>query len=89
VDPRVDVGGDNLVLDPFAMWKGRLVDLLKPTTEAGQGPNVRLYRRAAEVLQQVVVQVDAVLARLTGKTFMEICEVFIDKVRKWLRWVHA
>ena len=65
------------------------VDLPKPSTEAGQRADVRLYGRAAEILQQVVVQVDAVLARLAGKNLVEIGEVIIDKMGERLRLVHA
>ena len=87
--PRLDVRRDDPVVDPFALWKRCGVDLPEPATEAGEGANVRLYRRAAEILQQVVVQVDAVLARLAGKNLMEIGEVIIDKMGEWLRLMHA
>ena len=43
----------------------------------------------AEVLQQVVVQVNAIEARLAGEDLIEIGEVIVDKMREWLRWVHA
>ena len=77
------------MLDPFWVWKGRLIDLLEAATESRQGADVRFYRRPAEILQQVVVQVNAVPAGLTRKDLMEIGQVIIDKMGKRLRWVHA
>ena len=65
------------------------IDLLEPPAEAGQGAGVRLYCRAAEILQQVVVQVNAVETRLAGEDLIEIGEVIVDKMREGLRWVHA
>jgi hypothetical protein len=77
------------VLDLFSAGEESRVDLLKSPTETGQRASVRLYRRAAEVLQQVVVEVHAIEARLAGQRLIEIGEVIVDKMRKRLRWVHA
>jgi hypothetical protein len=65
------------------------VDLLEPPAEAGERARVRLYRRAAEILQQVVVDMDAIEARLAGKHLIEVGQVIVDKMREWFRWVHA
>jgi hypothetical protein len=46
---------------------------------------VRLYRRAAEVLEQVVVLVDPVQSRLTRKDLIEVREVVVEKMGEWLR----
>ena len=67
----------------------RRIDLMEPPAEAGQRADVRLDGRAAQVLEQVVVEVDAVEARLAGEDLIEIGEVIVDEMRKWLRWVHA
>jgi hypothetical protein len=40
----------------------------------------------AQILEQVVVQVDAVEARLTRQNLLQIGEVIVDEVRKRLRW---
>jgi hypothetical protein len=50
---------------------------------------VSLDGRPAQILEQVVVQMDAVETRLTRQNFLQIGEVVVDEVRKRLRWVHA
>jgi hypothetical protein len=66
-------------------WKSRSVNLLETTAEARQCPDVRLYRRAAEVLEQVVVLVDPVQCGLTGENLIEVREVVVEKMGEWLR----
>ena len=51
--------------------------------------DVGVDSRPAQVLEQVVMEVDAVQARLAGQYLVQIGEVVVDEVRKWLRWVHA
>jgi hypothetical protein len=49
---------------------------------------VRLDRRSAQVLEEVIVDVNAIRARLAGKDFIEVRQVIVDEVGEWLRWVH-
>ena len=67
----------------------RGIDLLKPSAESGEGAHVRVDGGTAQVLEEVVVDVNAVRARLAWQDFIEIGEVIVDKVGKRLRWVHA
>ena len=83
--PSLDVGSDDRVLYLLGGWKSRNVNLLKTATEARQCADVRLYRRAAEVLEQVVVLVDPVQCGLTGENLIEVREVVVEKMREWLR----
>jgi hypothetical protein len=66
-------------------WKACNVNLLKTAAKPRQCTNVRLYRRAAEVLEQVVVLVDPVQGRLTRKDLIEVREVVVEKMGEWLR----
>ena len=44
---------------------------------------------AGEILEQVVVKVNAIKACLAGQRLIEIGEVIVDKMGERLRWVHA
>jgi hypothetical protein len=77
------------VLDLLGAGQKRRIDLLEPPAKAGEGAGVRLYSRAAEILEEVVVKVNAIEARLAGENLIEIGEVIVDKMREGLRWVHA
>jgi hypothetical protein len=46
-------------------------------------------RRTAQIFEQVVMEMDAVEAGLGRKHLVQIGEVVVDEMRKWLRWVHA
>ncbi len=86
---RLDVRGDNGVLDAFGRWQRAGVHLAKAPSEPGKGPDVGVDTRAAQIFQQVIVQVGSVQGRQGRKHLVEIGEVVVDKMRKWLRWVHA
>jgi hypothetical protein len=62
---------------------------VKPPAESREGVNVRVDAGPAQILEQVVMQVDAVQACLGRKDLVQIGEVIVDEMRKWLRWVHA
>jgi hypothetical protein len=66
----------------------RGIDLLKTAAEAGECANVRVDRGSTQVLEQIVMDMNAVRARLAGQRFIKIGEVIVDEVGKWLRWVH-
>ena len=68
-----------------AVGSRRNVNLLETATEARQCADVRLYRRAAEVLEQVVVLVDPVQCGLTWENLIEVREVVVEKMGEWLR----
>jgi len=44
---------------------------------------------AAQVLEEVIVQVDPVERRLGRTNLLQVGEVVVDKMRERLRWVHA
>jgi hypothetical protein len=70
-------------------WELGGVDLMETAAEAGEGPDVGVDRGAAQVFEQVIVQVDAVETRPAGKHLVQVREVIVDEMRKRLRWVHA
>ena len=45
----------------------------------GQSANVRVDRRSAQVLEEVIVDVNAIRARLAGKDFIEVRQVIVDE----------
>ena len=67
----------------------RGIDLVEAPAEPRQRAGVRVDGGAAQVLQEIVMEVNAVQARLTGTDLVQIGEVVVDEMRKWLRWVHA
>ena len=89
VHPGLDVRGHDGVFGALDGREMRRVDLIEAAAEPRQSPDVSVDRRPAQILEQVVMQVDAVEARLTGENLLQICEVIVDKVGKRLRWVHA
>jgi hypothetical protein len=50
----------------------RRVDLVEASAETGEGTKVGVDRRAAQILQQVVVYVDSVQARLGGMNLIQV-----------------
>jgi hypothetical protein len=89
VQPRFYVARHDRVLHLLDAREQLRVNLLKPPAEAGEGAGVRLYRGTAEILQEVVMEMEAVEAGLTREDLIEITEVVVDKMGKGLRWVHA
>ena len=77
------------MFDLFDAGRDARVDLMEPAAESGKRADVRVDGGPAQVLEQVVVQVDAVQAGLARKDLVQIREVVVDEMRKWLRWVHA
>ena len=80
---------DDWVLHLLGERERRGIDLLKTAAEAGESANVRVDRGSTQVLEQIVVDMYAVRARLAGQDFIKVGQVIVDKVRKWLRWVHS
>jgi hypothetical protein len=50
---------------------------------------MRIDRGPAEVLEQVVMEVDAIQRRAARVGLVEIVQVVVDKVRKWFSGVHV
>ena len=46
-------------------------------------------RLAAQILEEVVMRVDSVQAGIARQGLVEVREVIVDEMRKWLRWVHT
>ena len=65
------------------------IDLMKATAEAGRACGRERRSPAAQILEQVVMQVDAVQAGLARQDLVEVRQVIVDEMGKWLRWVHA
>jgi hypothetical protein len=57
--------GKNPPVDAFSWLQKHRINGLKTTAETGKITDVGLYRRTAEILQQVVVQMNTVPARLS------------------------
>jgi hypothetical protein len=89
VHPRFDVGGDDPVLDLFDGGELRGVDLMEAAAKAGERPGMGVDRRPAQVLDEVVMEMDAVEAGLARKHLVQVREVVVDEMRERLRWVHA
>ena len=59
------------------------------TAEKTQRADVGIDAGAAQILEKVVVQVDAVQAGLAGIDLLKISEIVVDEMRKGFRWIHA
>jgi hypothetical protein len=77
------------VLDLLDGREMRDVDLVKTAAEPREGPDVRLDGRPAQIVEEVVMEMDAIQAGLTGEHLVQVREVVVDEVRKRLRWVHT
>ena len=58
------------------------IDRRQPPRESAESPDLSVNRLTAQVLEQVVVQVDAVERGVGWMGFVEIREVLVDEVRK-------
>jgi hypothetical protein len=56
------------------------VDLLQPAGEARERPDLGVDRRPRQVLEQVVVGMDAVERRIGGPCLVEVGEVVVDEM---------
>jgi hypothetical protein len=77
------------VVDLFGRSEESRGDLVKASAEAGQRADVVVDGGAAQILEQVVVQMHPVQAGLCGENLVQVREVVVDEVGKRLRWVHA
>ncbi len=77
------------MLDLLDRGEERRVYLVKATAEPRQRPDVGIDGGSTQVLEQVVMDVDTVQPRVAGQCLVQVREVVVDEVGKWLRWVHA
>ena len=80
--PGSDVRFQCRSLEPFGVGQARGIDCGQPAGEATQGADLSVNGLTAEVLEEVVVQVDAVECGIGRVGFVEIREVLVDEVRK-------
>ena len=62
---------------------------MESPTEPGQSPDVSVDALTTQVFKQVVMCVDAVQTGVTRQRLVQVREVIVDEMRKWLRWVHT
>ena len=80
--PGSDVRFQCRSLESFGIGQARGIDCGQTSGEPAQVADLRVNRLTAEVLEEVVVQVDAVECGIGRVGFVEIREVFVDEVRK-------
>ena len=69
-------------LQPFDVGQPRRVDRRQAAGEAAERTDLRVNRRPTEVLEQVVVHVDAVERGRRGVDLVEVREVLVNEVGK-------
>lgn len=77
------------MLDLLPEGQGRDRDAVEPAGETGQRADMGLDRAAAVVLDQVVVNVNAIHGRPGGVDLVKVIEIVIDEVEQGFRGVHA
>ena len=81
-DARADARLEGRTFEPLDVGQPRRVDRGQPPGEPAERAHLRVNRRTAEVLEQVVVHVDAVEGGRRGVDLVEVRQVFVDEVRK-------
>ena len=66
----------------------RGMDLVKAAGEPGKGVDVGVDGRPAQILEQVVMQMDAVQTGLAWVHLLQIGEIVVDEMMKWLGRTH-
>ena len=87
-EPRADVGVERRPLEALDLGQARRVDRGQPARERAEIADLRVNRRPAEILEQVVVQVNAVERRVGWVRFVEPREVLVDEVRQGFGGIH-
>ena len=80
--PRSDVGLQGGPLEPFSVGQPGGVNGRQPAGEPAERPDLAVNRLAAEVLDEIVVQVDTVERCGRGVDFVEVRQILVDEVRK-------
>ena len=81
-DTRPDARLERRPLEPFDVGQPRRVDRRQPAAKAAERPDLGINRRSTEVLEQVVVHVDAVEGGRRGVDLVEVRQVLVNEVRK-------
>ena len=81
-DARADARLERRSLEPLDVGQPRRVDRRQPPGEPAERADLRVNRRSAEVLEQVVVHVDAVEGGRRGVDLVEVRQVLVNEVRK-------
>jgi hypothetical protein len=68
------------VLDLLDRRQAVRPDLVEPSREARQGAGLVLDGRAAQILEQIVVRVDAVECRVCRIGLVEVRKIVLDEV---------
>ena len=66
----------------------RRIDLVQAAAEPGQRAEVGVDCLLAQILEQVIMRMDAVQAGIARQRLVQVREVIVNEMRKWLRWVH-
>ncbi len=80
-EPRPDARLEGRPLEPLDIGQPRGVDGGEPPGETAERTDLRVNRGTAEILEQVVVHVDAVEGRRRGVDLVEVRQVLVDEVR--------
>ena len=70
-------------LEPLRIGQPRRINGCETTRETSEIPDLAVNRLAAPVLQQIIVQVDAVKGGAGGMGFVEIREVLVNEMWQW------
>ena len=80
--PRPDVRLQRGPLEPLGVGQPGGVNGRQAPGEPAEGADLAVDRLAAEVLDEIVVQVDTVERRGRGVDFVEVRQILVDEVRK-------
>ena len=77
------VRAEHAVFEPFGGGQPGRVDLVQTAQVAGQGASLGVDRVTAEVLEQIVVDVNAVECGVRRMCLVQVPEQIVDEVGKW------
>ena len=81
-EPRADIRIERRALEPLDVGQPRGIDGREPAREPAEVANLRVDGLPAEILEQVIVEMHAVEGGVGRVDFVEIREIFVDKVGK-------
>ncbi len=79
---RANVARQHPVLEPLDAGQSVRRDLVEAPQVPGERVRLGLDRRAAQILEQIIVRVDAVEGRMGGMRLVQIAEQIVDEVRQ-------
>ena len=88
IHPCLDVRFDHRLLGLFNSRQFMAVDVLQPAGKPRQCAGVLLDALPTEVLNQIIVSMNAVERRSRRMDFVEIGEIVVDEMMKWLGRTH-